>query len=80
MVLNAPRNDTATDGWMHAASIDRSYKQKDPVRCCAISDDHRDVLASLGDAFTFRYQHFKPKKQPQKKDEGEEEKAGNKEI
>jgi len=58
-----------------------AYKQKDPVRCCAISDDHRDVLSSLGDAFTFRYQHFKPKnnpktKQPEKKEEAEAAAAG----
>ena len=30
------------------------------VASCAISDDHQDVVATLGDAYLFRYRHMPP--------------------
>ena len=42
------------------------YESRMRTRCpgqvasCAISDDHQDVVATLGDAYLFRYRHMPP--------------------
>ena len=50
------------------------YKLRKRVRSCAISNDHQDIISTLGEGFLFRYRHFTPKKK--KKEEEEEGEGG----
>ena len=48
------------------------YKVSRPVEACAISDNYKDVLSTLGESFLFRYRHFTPKQKKTTNEEKEE--------
>ena len=59
----------------HAAKLE-PYKFQKAVQSCAISDDYKDIICTLGDGFLYRYRHFTPKAKTEeeavKKDEEKE--------
>jgi WD40 repeat protein len=49
------------------------YKVERPVMSCAISDNYKNVLSSLGESFLFRYRHFTPKAKKEAEEKKEQE-------
>ncbi|QDZ20521.1 WD repeat domain-containing protein [Chloropicon primus] len=58
------------------------HRVREQVTSCAVSDDHEDVIATLGDGYLFRYRHLpegllaqkeEQEKQQEKQEEEEEE-------
>ena len=55
------------------------HRLRQEVTCCAISDDHQDVISTLGDGYLFRYRHLPPelvaKKLEKEREEAEQAEA-----